>query len=203
MDAVFLGDSWLPFAAMIQHCRKYGVRNPWATPLIHRKMYVDRTIQGSTSADTLRMVRYRLGGISTSHDTQWFISTGTHDVGDWNFTYQGEQIATHVCNIVRHIVVHHQARKICIAQIRCDTALVDALGFLYPFTRYSKVNHISGQLNSSLLEKIDALHALYPNVTFHLHSQRVNYIILLRELYIKFLCFLYLWLMPYFSAILG
>lgn len=209
-DAVFLGDSWLPFVAMLRHCKKFGIWNPWATPLSEmggNGVYVDKTIQGSTSDETLKTIRYGLNGLATSRDTQWFISTGTHDIADWNFTDQGEQIATNVCNIVRHIVVHHQARKICIGAVRCDQNLMDALGFLYPFTRYSKINHITGQLNASLLEKIDELHSLYPNVTFHLHSQQVSYIRLLErwicELYIKIICFLHIWLMPYFSAILG
>lgn len=197
MDVVFLGDSWIPFVAMIHHCKKFDISNPWATPLLERKRYADRTIQGSSAIETLKNIHSGLDGLVTSRDTQWFIGTGSHDVVDWNFREQGEHIANTICNIVQHIVVHQQARKICITSIRCDPTLVDALGFLYPFTKYTKVKHVTFQINAPLLEKMDELRSLYPNVTFHLYSQQVSYTKLLMrwmcELYIIFIHFLHVW----------
>lgn len=259
-DAVFIGDSWIPFFAMIHHCKKFGILNMWATPIIEKEdwEYINKTEPGTTALHTYKTLNRNLKNINTSLNTQWFIHTGSNDILysiidemelDWDFTDKGEELAEHICNIVRHIVSHNNARKICISSnsIGYEPSLASAVALLFPLTRDKKIKYIASQINLPLLKKIEYMKSLFPNVQFYFFNEYeacidkgywfydrfqsinlqahidyftikkthteilaskslhvVQYIwMVICELYIKFICFLRIWLMPYFSEILG
>ena len=259
-DAVFIGDSWVSFFAMIHHCKKFGILNMWATPLIEKGDwdYINRTEPGTTALHTYGYIHRTLSDVNSTRETQWFIHTGSNDILysildemelDWDFTDKGEELAEIICNIVRHIVFHNNARKICISSnsIGYEPSLASAVALLFPLTREKKMRYIASQINLPLLKKIEYMKSLFPNVQFYFFNEyeacidkgfwfydrfqsidlqaHIDYFtikkthieilvnkylhiiqciwMILCEFYIKFIYLLHIWLVPYFSVILG
>lgn len=170
-DAVFLGDSWMPFIAMIRHCEIYGTCSNLSAPIIK---YENKTESGTTAFHTLNTLHKTLADVKTSHSTQWFIRTGTNDFiysfddveQKWDLTEKGENVAEFICNIIRHLIVNHNALHICVASISIayEPIFASSVSLLFPLSRQEKLKYVSSQANLPLLKKIQHVQHLFPNV---------------------------------------